>query len=158
MSKKHALVMLWTGNSISDETIKQVATTLVQSKVTIPELLTCVYKDEVGIADSIVNIPVSGFKEEAVKQSVIYIGKRFNNALTNTNGDLSTFAAQLSNACTIDKLNSQWNNCSDESELLKAVEIISTTDSIIPQTLARQYHFSQRVVSIIKQVYANVSR
>lgn len=163
MSKKHILILMWDGKELSEDALSQIATVLVQHRITVPELLTSVYKDEQGIADSLVK-EVSVFKveaendnAEALKAAIIYIGKRFEVALTNTNGDLSTFAAELSNACTIDRVEMRWNG-GVKSELLKAVDIISEADAIIPPSLARKYHFSSRVVAIIKQVHAYVPR
>ena len=162
MSKKHALILMWDGKELSEDALSQIATVLVQRKITVPELLSSVYKDAEGIAESLVKEVVNIKAEaednaaEALKAAIIYIGKRFEVALTNTN-DLSTFAAELSNACTIDRVEMRWNGGA-KSELLKAVDIISEADAIIPPSLARKYHFSSRVVAIIKQVHAYVPR
>ena len=163
MSKKHALVLMWDGKTIDEHTIAQIATVLMHNRITVPELLTSVYKDAEGIADSlikeaaIVKVEAEDNAAEALKVAIVYIGKRFEVALTNTNGDLSTFAAELSNACTVDRVEMRWNG-GEKSELLKAVDIISEADAIIPPSLARKYHFSSRVVAIIKQIHAYVPR
>lgn len=163
MSKKHVLILMWDGKELTEAAINQVATALVQHRITVPELLTSVYKDAEGIADSlikevsIVKAEAENDNAEALKAAIVYIGKRFEVALTNTNGDLSTFAAELSNACTVDRVEMRWNG-GGKSELLKAVDIISEADAIIPPSLARKYHFSSRVVAIIKQIHAYVPR
>lgn len=160
-NKKHALVFLWSGAQPSNEIIEAIADVLITRGMCIPELLTAIYKDENGIANDILHtttLQKHSEKDEiaeAVKNAVVYIGKRFENALTNEN--LTAFVVELANSVQLAKRDLDFKSIASSGiELLNAIEIISTANAIIPVTLAKKYHFTDEVVKIIKEVYHKI--
>lgn len=160
---KYALVLLWTGDPLPTEVLESVVSVLTQNGITIPELVKAIYKDQRGIADSIIadekSVQVktetvgTTFEQidnmEAIKQSVIYIGKRFEASLASAKGNMTQFAIELAHAYNMAK----HSEYMDKEPILSAVEIISTKTGIIPRTLAREYHFTNKVVETIKAIY-----
>ena len=166
LNEKNALVILWTGNKMPEELVATIGNTLIVNGITIPEHLTVVYKDAEGVAKALVreangistlHIDIAdNHTTEAVRQAVVYIGKRFEASLTNTKGNLTEFALKLNNAVQIAHSNIGFNPISDNEQdraLIKAVEVISTVDAVIPATLARKYHITKQVCDVIKMVY-----
>lgn len=162
-ANNNALVILWKGKELPDYLAQKVAEILITNGICIPEMLTMKYMDEESVAKALVRDNanrINVFDEdrkdiiaETVKQSVIYIGKRFEASLTGTNGNLAQFAIELKNAIMDTRNSTVFNAVGTEPQLLKAVEIIATTTAIIPAALAKKYHFSQNVVEVIKMVY-----
>lgn len=161
MKPNNALIILWNGNKIPDYLVEKIGEILITNGICIPEMLTIKYKDEDAISNAIlkdVTSDVNAFTddvEEALKNAIIYIGKRFEASLTNTNGNLTKFALELSVAVGIARQRISFNGINTGDEILNAVEIISTTRAIIPKSLAKKYHFNQDVVDVITNVYKN---
>lgn len=163
----NALIVLWKGDAIPDYLVQKIAEVLTLNGVCTPEMLTIKYKDEEGIANALLrdiktyptlqatigNLTAA----ESVKQAVIYIGTRFENSLTGTNGNLAAFALELSVAVNMakSKVVIEATEMSDDpyKRLIKAIDILSTTNAVIPANLAKKYHFTQNVVEVIKRVY-----
>jgi hypothetical protein len=165
----NALIVLWKGNSIPDYLVGKIAEILTLNNVCTPEMLTIKYKDCDGIANALIrdaesSANVSTKKDddtiaEAIKQSVIYIGKRFERSLVIADAPLnntSVFAIELSNAVSKERRNISFTGVGSNNELLTAVEILSTEKGIIPRSLAKKYHFTKNVVEVIKTVYNTV--
>lgn len=166
MKANNALVLLWKGDQLPDYLVKKVAEVLLTNSICTPEMLTIKVLDEDAVTNALIrnacvsdNITVARNNEdlmEAVKQSVIYIGKRFEASLKGTNGpigNIALFAIELSNAVSTAKRNTSFIGVGTNDELLTAVEILSTTAAVIPASLAKKYHFTQNVVDVIKKVY-----
>ena len=160
----NALVLLWMGENLPDYLVEKIAEILLNNGICIPEMLTIKYKDEDGLANTLIRdantnkiqfetVDNSNNIAEAVKQSVIYIGKRFEASLKGTNGNLALFALELNAACISARDIISFSGTNSGTEILKAVEILATTDAIIPSPLAKKYHFTQNVVEVIKKVY-----
>ena len=157
----NALVLLWKGQNLSDNLIKKIAEVLLTNEVCIPEMLTIKYKDEESVANALIRDCVFMSQDideenpdralEAVKQAVIYIGTRFRSTLSVPNGDLTAFTIELSLAFRDEKNMEEIE--SSTHALYNAVEIIATKKAIIPHTLARKYHLTQKVCDIIKKIY-----
>lgn len=165
MKVNNALVLLWEGNQLPDYLVKKVAEVLIVNGICIPEMLTVKLLDEDAVTKAIlrdaskvaVDTTVKPDRNlaEAVKQAVIYIGKRFEDSLKDTNGHEHNlvFAINLSNAVTTARRNMSFIGVGTNDELLTAIEILSTTNAVIPASLAKKYHFTQDVVNVIKEVY-----
>jgi len=168
MTTNNALVLLWKGENLPDYLVKKVAEILITNGVCMPEMLTIKYKDENSVADALLrdtllrDVNVMTVQKdvdevaEAVKQAVIYIGRRFENSLTGANGpigNIATFAIELSNAVSTAKRNMSFIGVGSKDELLTAIKILSETKAVIPSSLAKKYHFTQNVVDVIKKVY-----
>lgn len=167
MKANNALVLLWKGDQLPDYLVKKVAEVLITNSVCIPEMLTMKVLDEDAVTNAllskvsdgsatIVNVEGNTIDEEAVKHSVIYIGKRFEASLKGTNGtigNITSFAIELSNAVTTARRNMSFIGVGTNDELLTAIKVLSTTNAIIPASLAKKYHFTQSVVDVIKRVY-----
>ena len=164
--KNNAVVLLWKGKNIPDYIVEKVAEILINSGVCIPEMLTIKVLDDDAVAKAVVrevssvnvesSIKTDCNLAEAVKQSVIYIGKRFEASLKGTNGasgNIGMFAIELTNAVRTERYNTSFIGVGTNNELLTAIEILSTTNAVIPASLAKKYHFSQDVVEIIKKVH-----
>lgn len=151
----NALILLWKGQNLPENLVKKIAEVLLTNQVCIPEMLTIKYKDEESVANALIRdcnatvttITTENSVSEAVKQAVIYIGTRFEKTLNVPNGDLTAFAIKLLLAFQDEK------SISSTHELYNAVEIIATSKAVIPHTLARKYHFTQKVCDIIKKIY-----
>ena len=166
MKANNALILLWAGESIPDYMVQKVAEVLITGGLCIPEMLTIKYKDENSIANALLRDDLSkdgiiiekkstGTPEE-VKQAIIYIGERFKASLSGTNsssGNLAMFAIELNNAVITARRNISFTGVGSQDELLTAIEIISTVDAIVPQSLVRKYHFTQNVIDVIKKIY-----
>lgn len=157
----NALILLWKGQNLPDNLIKKIAEVLLTNQVCIPEMLTIKYKDEESVANALIRdcnttatiiTPENGVSE-AVKQAVIYIGTRFEKTLNVPNGDLTAFTIELSLAFRDEKGVISFEDANPTRELYNAVEIIATEKAVIPRTLARKYHFTQKVCDIIKKIY-----
>jgi hypothetical protein len=166
MKANNALVLLWKGDQLPDYLVKKVAEVLITNSVCIPEMLTIKVMDEDAVTNALLNkvsasnnvtvVKNENELAEAVKQAVIYIGKRFEASLNGTNGpigNIALFAIELSNAVAIARRNTSFIGVGTADELLTAIEILSTTNAVVPTTLAKKYHFTQNVVDIIKKVY-----
>lgn len=167
MKINNALIILWKGDQITDSMVQKLAEFLTLNGICTPEMLTIKYKDEEAIAKALIRDVISANDvnivksedadlAEAVKQSVIYIGKRFENVLSGTNNSLSNiamFAIELSNAVITAKRNTSFLGVGTNDELLTAIQILSTTNAVIPASLARKYHFNQNVINVIKKIY-----
>ena len=163
--KNNALVLLWKGNAIPDYLIKEIAEILASKKVCMPELLTIVSKDDDAIASALIkDICAKGEEttisststQDAINNAVIYIGERFKNSLSGTNGpigNVAIFAIELSNAVATSRRNISFVGVGTNDELLTAIEILSTVNGKIPSNLAKKYHFTQNVVEVIKKIY-----
>lgn len=165
LNNKNALVILWTGNDIPDDLVREIGEIMTRNGVCIPETMKIVYKDQDGLAQCLIR-EVNGVSTikfdvatdelaEALKQAVILIGKRFENLLVNTR-NLTPFALKLSSELSKAKNNVSFNilGASDEDKaLVRAVELISTTKAVIPATLAKKYHFTKEVCETIKIVF-----
>lgn len=160
----NALVLLWKGNTIPDYLVEKVAEVLITNGVCIPEMLTIKYSDEEEIAKVLIKGTEKKFgtippnSSEAVKNAVIYIGTRFKNSLTGTNGTIdntTAFAIELSNAVTIAQRNRSFIGVGSKDELLTAIEIIATVRATVPNALVKKYHFTTEVVDVIGKVYEN---
>lgn len=166
LSNKNALVVMWTGNEVSDDLIKKIAEYLVDSGVTIPELLKIIYKDQDGIAQCMVR-EANGVQTirfdvttdelaEALKQAIIFIGKRFEASLTNARGNLVPFALELQQALSKARSAVGFNFLgvsNEDKALIKAVELIATTNAVIPKPLAQKYHITKQVCDIVRQIH-----
>lgn len=147
----NALILLWKGQNLPENLVKKIAEVLLTNQICIPEMLTIKYKDEESVANALIRdcnttatiITSENGVSEAVKQAVIYIGTRFEKTLNAPHGDLTAFTIELSLAVKSEIERSVYN----------AVEIIATMKTVIPNTLARKYHFTQKVCDIIKKIY-----
>lgn len=165
MRANNALVLIWKGDQLPDYLVNKVAEVLIANKVCIPEMLTIKVLDEEAVTNALLNrvstdnvtvVKTENDLAEAVKQAVIYIGKRFEASLTGTNGpigNVAAFAIELSNAVSTAMRNTSFIGVGSNDELLTAIEILSTTNAVIPPSLAKKYHFTQNVVDVIKKVY-----
>lgn len=161
--KNNALVLLWKGEELPDYLVKKIAEILITNGICIPEMLTIKVKDEEAVACALLrdannNDTVVVDKPnvaEAVKQAIVYIGKRFEDLLKDakSSGDYLLFALDLSNAVTIAQRNISFVGVGSNDELLTAVDILATTPAVIPATLAKKYYINNRVIDVIKQVY-----
>lgn len=155
--KNNALILLWKGEAIPDYLVEKIAEILISNGVSIPEMLKIKYKDEDGIANALLNAvhtEVTVTPEEpteAVKNAIIYIGKRFEYSLTGTNGNLGLFALELSNAYTAER--KFISLIGTGRELVNAVKILATTNITIPKTFANKHHITNNVIEVIKKVY-----
>ena len=168
LGNKNALVLLWTGNDLPDYLVTKIAEILTTNWITVPELLKVVYKDQEGLAQCLVREAngVSTVKfdltdddlAEAIKQAVIYVGKRFEVSLANAKGNLVPFAIELQSALSQARSNIGFNSLNilsdtDDKALIKAVELLSTVPAVIPPSLAKKYHITRGVCDVIKQIY-----
>lgn len=167
LGNKNALVLLWTGNELPDYLAGKIAEVLTTNGITMPEMLRMIYKDQDGLAQcliretngtSTIKFDVTDDKlAEAIKQAVIYIGKRFEVSLVSASkGNLVNFALELQQAVSKAHNNAGFNvlNISEEDKaLIGAVELISTVNAIIPSSLAKKYHFTKQVCDVIKQIH-----
>jgi hypothetical protein len=167
LGNKNALVILWTGNDIPDHLIGKIGDVLVSNNVTIPEMLKIVYKDQEGLSQCLIREAngVSTIKfditddkvAEAIRQAIIYIGKRFEASLTNAKaGNLVPFALELQSALSKARSNASFNILcvdADDKALINAVELIATTSAEVPASFAKKWHFSKSVVDVIKQIH-----
>ena len=165
-NSKNALVILWTGNPISEYLVQKIVEPFIVNNVTTPELLTFVYKDQDGLANCLVKEAngISTIKfdivddklSEALEKSIIYIGKRFEASLINAKGNLVFFAIDLQSALTKARTNASFNSIGisdDDKALINAVELLATTKAIIPASLAKKYHMNKSVFDVIKQIH-----
>lgn len=164
----YALIILWEGREMPDTLVTEIANVMVSNGVSTPELLTVKQMDSDEIAKALINHSVAtkplvkenAPEKDAVKEAVIYIGKRFEATLANANGNYVPFALSLSNALREAKNTLSFNSLSpnhvDERAIVNAVEILATKKDTIPTTLARKYHFNQKVVNVIAQIYKSI--
>lgn len=166
MKANNALVLLWKGDQLPDYLVKKVAELLITNGICTPEMLTIKVLDEEAVTKAVIkdiDCAVAGSTAtvdhnlaEAVKQAVVYIGKRFEASLKGTNGpigNIALFAIELSNAVATARRNTSFIGVGTNDELLTAIEILSTINAVIPSSLAKKYHFTQNVVDVIKKVY-----
>jgi hypothetical protein len=164
--KTNALVVLWKGEQLPDYLVRKIAEILITNGICTPEMLTIKVLDETAITNAAIqsaNCTVTGqFTKvddnvaEAVKQSIIYIGKRFEDSLKGANGpigNIATFAIELSNAVITAKRNMSFIGVGTRDELLTAIEVLSTTSAVIPSSFAKKYGITQNVIEVIKKVY-----
>lgn len=158
----HALVLVWMGNNLPDYVVEQLVSVLSKNNVTIPELTVAKYFDNQSIAktliantqlvatvdDTVLEAPAVD-QEEAVKNAIIYIGKRFENALKTS---YIQFTIELIDAVEKEK-NTVSFNLLNKSELLTAIELLATTQWKVPRTFTKRYHFTENVVDVIREVY-----
>lgn len=162
LSKKNALVLLWTGNDLPDYLVEKIADILTTNGITMPELLKVVYKDEEGLATALIQehngVTTVKFNvkddQSPLEEALTYICKRFEVSLHDTTNGLITFALKLQtelNDAGVTISCNPLNASDDDKALTNAVEIIATS-SITP-TLLRKHHISSNVIKIIKQIY-----
>ena len=163
----HALIILWSGKDIPDFLVAEIAEILSKNRIAVPELMHIIYKDQAGIADSIirdcngeslsVNIKSELEEEqEAIKNAIVYIGERFATDLANKNGGLLTFAVHLTEQVSKARVNTSMNTLvvdENDKALLNAVEIIATKRNDIPMNAARLKNISPKAINVISQVY-----
>lgn len=162
----NALVLQWKGELLPDYLTQKIAELLIINRICIPEMLTIKYIDEEGIAkilirdtaQSTVVVKNTSDDEEAIKNAVIYIGERFKDTLISANkhGDVLLFAIELLDAAIVAKRGISFTGVGSNNELLTAIKILSETTGVIPTALAKKYHFSQKIVDVIKEVYNKV--
>lgn len=162
----NAIVLQWKGEPLSDYLIQKIAELLIVNRVCIPEMLTAKYVDEEGIAkilirdtaQSTVVVKNTNDDEEAIRNAVIYIGERFKNTLTSANkhGDALMFTIELLDAAIVAKRSISFTGVGSDNELLTAIKVLSETTGVIPPALVKKYHFSQKIVDVIKEVYHKV--
>lgn len=162
----NALVLQWKGELLPDYLTQKIAELLVINRICIPEMLTIKYIDEEGIAKilirdtakSTVVVKNTNDDEEAIRNAVIYIGERFRDALTSANkhGSALTFTIELLDAAIVAKRSISFTGVGSDNELLTAIKILSETTGVIPSALVKKYHFSQKIVDVIKEVYHKV--
>ena len=166
MKANNAVVLIWQGDKLPDYLATKIAEVLITNGVCIPEMLTVKVLDEDAVTNALLNkvsvssnitvVKTANELAEEVKQAVVYIGKRFEGSLKGTNGpigNIAAFAIELSNAVAVARRNTSFIGVGTSDELLTAIEILSTTNAVIPSPLAKKYHFTQNVVDIIKKVY-----
>lgn len=153
----NALIAYWSGNNIPDHLTEKIAELLIINNICKPEDLKIIYKDEKGIAETLLKdiVPFTPqahefttVNREAVKNAIIYIGENFALSLVHAKktGNLVPFMCKL-----IYEYRKKTDN-----RLMAAVEILSTKDATIPQSLIEKYNFSQNIINIIKEVYHSV--
>lgn len=162
----HALVIMWNGDDLPDYISQKIGEMLIVNNISKAENVTVVYKDANGIASSLLR-DLTNLRQdndadataEAIRNAAIYIGKRFEASLTSTNsiGNLTTFAIELSNAVTLARRSLSFTSVGSSDELLSAIEILSTKEGTIPSAIARKYHITQNVINVIKKVYNSYS-
>lgn len=170
LNKKHALVFMWDGNPICDEDVAKLLEFFVDKGYTKEQLIVAQYKDQSDIAAIMVreagnrivktvqSIEENVQKNEtttAIRSAVEYIGKRFENSLANTKtlGSLTNFALTLQPEASKAYAKPESLRDYDETCLVNAIEILSTATGTIPASLAKKYHITRGVISIIKQIY-----
>ena len=166
LNKKNALCLLWVGNEIPDRLVISIKDLLVGNGITIPEMLTIVYKDEDGIAQSLIKEAngVSTIRfditdkttEDAFRRALAYIGERFEVSLSNTKAGLVPFALDLQSQLSKARNNISFNPMfvKREDKLLNdAITLIATTNIPIPQGLKKKLRITEEVRDTIKQIY-----
>ena len=162
----HALIILWNGKDMPDHVVTEIVQYMHSAGVCIPELTKAIYKDQKGIVDSIIrDVDKTCLKvdiqedeqQEAIKQSVIYIGERFSKYLKGTvRPNVLNFAMAITEAVSKARVNVGANPSAEneyDKALLNAVEIIATARDRIPASVARKYNITTNIVSVISQVY-----
>lgn len=161
-ASRHAIIIMYTGEDVSRDVLKNLSDTLIINNIAIPELTTVVYKDEAEIANVLLRSAGEEVPAEktpltkAIENAVIYIGERFKESLRGANGpigNIAMFAIELSSAVTEARRNTSFTGVGTRNELLTAIEILSTNEGTIPSSLAKKYHFTQNVVEVIKKIY-----
>jgi len=151
MKSNNALIVTWVGSNPSDSVITSIANILLDSGLTIPELLTITHKDESAIAkallrDSKETIDVVS-SEDARTSAVILIGKRFENTLISTNGNYVPFAiALLRELSEAKKIHSE-----DGVALINAIEVIAKMNKV--PKIARMYHLTDEAINVVRNIY-----
>jgi hypothetical protein len=156
MLNENAAVIIWDGNEINDALAAEIANIMVRSGVCSAANLKIHVYDQEGLSDALLKtVSISEVKttdpKEAVMKAIEFIGKRFEGVLTNTNGSYTAFTIALSSAVNMAK-HEMFPDEKDKA-LLNAIEIIATNTSAIPTQKASKYHFNQKVVDVIKNVY-----
>ena len=155
MSKSNnAIIVTWIGNTPSDDVITAIAAVLVNSGVTIPEMMTIITKDEDGVANALLRdtdgkTDIMSNTNDARTSAIILIGKRFEDTLTGTNGDYIPFMIALLHAVAEAKKHHTEENVA----LVNAISVIAEMDKI--PKIARMYHITNEAIRIIRQVYKN---
>lgn len=147
----NAILILYSGNEMPDILVEKMVGMIVQHGVAVPENITVVVKDADAIAKALIreNCEHISFVEnrisedEAIKNAAVYIGTTFESSIRNT----AMFAIELS--CAVNKA----SIANKESNLLKAIEILSTKSGVLPKAIARKYHFTSEILNVIKKVY-----
>lgn len=162
---KHLLVISWKGRGIDSNIVANIAQYLVDAGVSIPELITTIYKDDEGILSSTkkidgkanLTIPLTklfSVENESIKQAVIFIGEKYRKLLNQE--------STLVFACLLTKdANSGYVNIGTEESaaLLNALKIIANADHdelfayINSNRELKKYHFTMATLTAIKQVY-----
>lgn len=151
MKSNNALIITWIGEPATENVVKNVAEYLVNCKLTMPELITVIQKDEDAIATALLRS--SEITEEpatdAKTSAVILIGKRFDDTLISTNGDYVPFTMALLHAIA----EAKKKHTEEGVALINAVEIIAKMDKA--PKIARMYHMTDKAINVIRQIYNN---
>lgn len=157
MNHHHALILLWTGRALRDDVLEEMVSLLTKHGITIPEMLTAVYKDENAIANSVIrdanglhmNVEIAETKaDEAFKIAVVYLGKRYEKFLMQ-GPNYANFAFKL-----MADMNAAYLSGND-NELKNACEIIANFGKPIGigVKFIKENHFSNAAFDVVKQVY-----
>lgn len=150
----NAIIITWIGDSPTDNIIAELATVLIDNRVTIPEMMTIITKDEDGVANALLrdtdskNDSTSNIND-AKTAAVVLIGKRFEDTLTGTNGDYIPFMMALLHEIA----EAKRKHTEEGVALVNAITIIAEMDKV--PKIARMYHITNEVIRIIRQVYKN---
>jgi hypothetical protein len=151
MKGNNAIVITYIGVFPSDNIIKSLAEVLVQSGVTIPEMINITTKDESAIANALLrDVEVMDTNSNDAKTSaIVYIGKRFDDTLAGSNGNHIPFAMALLHGIA----EAKRNHTEEGVSLINAVEIIAKMDKV--PKIARMYHITNDVIKVIREIYQN---
>lgn len=155
MLNKNALIIMWVGNEPSDAIVEAIKDILVTTNTTVPEMLTIVYKDEDGMASSLINDVQKEIKEidvkviDHIKWAVEQIGTMFADELKEADVNIIPFTSKFQKVI----LEYLWMHNQQYENIFHAAKILATSKGIIPKTLVKKYHFSENVYKCIKQIY-----
>ena len=173
LSEKNALVLLWTGEDLrNDTTFQKVGTEIVnvlmQNKITIPEMVKVIYKDQDAISKAVLKESKCEIQDETqegttlVKQSIIYISNRFK---LNEIVDITDFCIRFQTALMLAKATMDTESMGrlvGAKELEHAKALFEATKCIfenydeLPTKLCRKYGMTDEILNIIVRVYENV--
>lgn len=155
MLNKNALIIMWVGNEPSDAIVEAIKDILVTTNTTVPEMLTIVYKDEDGMASSLIQDVQKEIKEidvkviDHIKWAVEQIGTMFADELKEADVNIIPFTSKFQKVI----LEYLWMNHTQYEGIFNAAKIIATSRGVIPKALAKKYHFSENICKCIKQIY-----
>lgn len=158
---KYALYIGWSGNQPKDEDVVEIAKYLESKGICRVENISIKEFDEDAIAKAVVSSASTikietkeNVNHEPVRNAVVFIGTQYQNFLRDR--DYVGFALALSS--DVSKANSKGVSTgtvrtNNDIALIRAVEILSTTDMVVPKKLANEYDITQNVINIIKNIY-----